>query len=203
MWLLFIPWHFPLHNDSSINGSSILAEKEFQKQYPAIYNHLLKYKSELSARNKSETGIRYEWYALQRWGAKYWEDFSKQKIAYREISDEMNACMIEEGIFVNNKCYIITGESLEYLICILNSKLFNKLILKAVNITGGKGEVFLKFISIPKLDSIEQKPYILLFNEIMNTTDEKTRLLVDNKIDELVYKLYQLTQDDINTIEGI
>ena len=37
----------------------------------------------------------------------------------------------------------------------------------------------------------------------MNTTDEKTRLLVDNKIDELVYKLYQLTQDDIKTIEGI
>lgn len=34
----------------------------------------LHYKTELSARNKAETGIRYEWYAMQRWGANYWDD---------------------------------------------------------------------------------------------------------------------------------
>ncbi|MCL1636200.1 type II restriction endonuclease, partial [Elizabethkingia bruuniana] len=78
LYLLFIPWHFPLHNDSNIKGASLLAEQEFKNQYFAVYNHLLKYKNELSNRNKAETGIRYEWYALQRWGANYWEDFSKQ-----------------------------------------------------------------------------------------------------------------------------
>ena len=42
---------------------------------------MLEYKEPLSKRNKAETGIRYEWYAMQqRWGAKYWEDFSKPKI---------------------------------------------------------------------------------------------------------------------------
>ena len=73
LWLVYIPWHFPLHLDNSIQGCSEKAEKEFQKQYPAIYNHLLGYKKQLSARNKAETGIRYEWYALQRWGANYWD----------------------------------------------------------------------------------------------------------------------------------
>ena len=33
----------------------------------------LEYKEPLSKRNKAETGIRYEWYAMQRWGAKYWD----------------------------------------------------------------------------------------------------------------------------------
>lgn len=75
LWLIWVPWHFPLHNDTSIQGASERAEKAFQTQYPALYNHLLAYKKELSARNKAETGIRYEWYALQRWGANYWDNF--------------------------------------------------------------------------------------------------------------------------------
>lgn len=75
LWLIWVPWHFPLHNDTSIQGTSERAEKAFQTQYPALYNHLLAYKKELSARNKAETGIRYEWYALQRWGANYWDNF--------------------------------------------------------------------------------------------------------------------------------
>lgn len=65
LWLLFVPWHFPLHEDHLIEGASVIAEKEFKQQYPAIYEHLLKFKSKLSARNQAETGIRYEWYALQ------------------------------------------------------------------------------------------------------------------------------------------
>jgi hypothetical protein len=55
LWLLFIPWHFPLHNDSSVQGSSEKAEQEFKKQYPAVYDHLLQYKKQLSNRNKAET----------------------------------------------------------------------------------------------------------------------------------------------------
>lgn len=73
LWLIYIPWHFPLHKETSIVGASEKAELEFQKEYTDIYNHLLKYKEQLSNRNKAETGIRYEWYALQRWGANYME----------------------------------------------------------------------------------------------------------------------------------
>ncbi|MCL1932734.1 MAG: hypothetical protein FWF53_02825, partial [Candidatus Azobacteroides sp.] len=100
LYLLFIPWHFPLHNDSSITGASEKAEQAFRVQYPAIYNHLLKYKKELSNRNKAETGIRYEWYALQRWGANYWEDFSKQKIIWKRVGSILRFCFDNEKHFV-------------------------------------------------------------------------------------------------------
>ena len=71
LYLLFIPWHFPLHRNTNITGASKEAEQAFQREYPAIYKHLLQYKEQLSNRNKAETGIRYEWYALQRFGSNY------------------------------------------------------------------------------------------------------------------------------------
>ncbi|MBA4852002.1 Eco57I restriction-modification methylase domain-containing protein, partial [Emticicia sp. BO119] len=101
LWLLFIPWHFPLHFNTKISGASEVAEKEFEKQYPAIYKHLLSFKKQLSARNKDETGIRYEWYALQRWGANYWDDFSKQKIIWGEISDKTKFSIDLDGKYLN------------------------------------------------------------------------------------------------------
>lgn len=78
LWLIYIPWHFPYQFDESIQGASEKAEIAFKEQYPAVYSHMLQYKEPLSKRNKAETGIRYEWYALQRWGAKYWEKLIKQ-----------------------------------------------------------------------------------------------------------------------------
>ncbi|RNL51484.1 hypothetical protein, partial [Pedobacter jejuensis] len=75
LYIIFIPWHFPLHNDPKVTGSSDEAEEAFKITYPAVYNHLYSHKNNLEKRNKAETGIRYEWYALQRWGANYWEDF--------------------------------------------------------------------------------------------------------------------------------
>ncbi|HKC36285.1 MAG TPA: hypothetical protein VKB95_09490, partial [Chitinophagaceae bacterium] len=107
---MFIPWHFPLHKDLTITGASQAAEQAFKALYPAIYNHLLKYKLQLSNRNKEETGIRYEWYALQRWGANYWEDFSRQKIVWGEISDKTKFCLDVEGDFVcEATTFLMTG----------------------------------------------------------------------------------------------
>jgi len=40
LWVIFIPWHFPLHEDLSIQGASEKAEIEFEKQFPSVYNHL-------------------------------------------------------------------------------------------------------------------------------------------------------------------
>ena len=80
LWLIYIPWHFPLHKDPTIQGASKKAEDTFKMQYPAVYQHLIQYKPQLSARNKAETGIRYEWYAMQRWEANYTGGFNKPKI---------------------------------------------------------------------------------------------------------------------------
>lgn len=121
LWLIFIPWHFPLHEDSSITGVSTVAEREFEKQYPAVYAHLRSHKTELSARNKAETGVRYEWYALQRWGAEYWQEFEQPKIIVPAIENGVNYAFDVEGYFSNDKTTIIVSEDWSYLLAVLNS----------------------------------------------------------------------------------
>ena len=37
LWLIYIPWHFPLHEDDSIQGASEKAEEAFKTQYPTIW----------------------------------------------------------------------------------------------------------------------------------------------------------------------
>jgi len=84
LWLLFIPWHFPLQDSPGIAGACTEAECAFRKEYPAVYQHLFQYKAELSVRDKSETGLKYEWYALARY-REYWREFLKPKIFFPAI----------------------------------------------------------------------------------------------------------------------
>src|SRR5690554_2893545 len=126
LWLIYIPWHFPLHEDKSIQGASDKAEKEFKSQFTTIYDHLLKYKDKLSKRNKAETGIRYEWYALQRCAATYYQEFNKEKIIYQEMCQYPNFSYDKEDhYFCLDTGRILPGESIDYLLTILNSSLFH------------------------------------------------------------------------------
>ena len=109
------------------------------------------------------------------------EEFLKPKIVYREIGFEMDACMVPEGWFVNNKLYLVTGDRIEYLLAFLNSKAFNKIILASANLTGGKGVDFMEKVRVP----LEQS----LINEISSTQDE-------NKIDEIFNSFFGLSEEE-------
>ena len=200
LYLLFIPWHFPLHlAKPEIKGASLEAEKAFENQYPAIYNHLLQYKKELSNRNKAETGIRYEWYALQRWGANYWEDFSKQKIVYPETTQGAYFALDINGVMLDKTCFmIVSSDHLEYLTTLLSSKLYEyayKSIFSSVEL-GKSGYQYNKHALI-KLPII--KPNKKIENEIINLFKNKEH----NEIDTLIYKLYNLTEEEINYINSL
>lgn len=126
-YLLFIPWHFPNHLDISIQGTSEKSELDFKTNYPTIYNYLLQFKEQLSCRNQAETGIRYEWYASQRWAADYYNEFSKPKIMYPNMTSSFPFIYDEKGYYGNDKTFIITATdesvNLKTLTAIFNSKL--------------------------------------------------------------------------------
>ena len=126
-YLIFVPWHFPNHLDLTIQGVSEQSESDFANNYPAIYHHLLTYKEKLSARNKAETGIRYEWYALQRWAADYYKEFSKPKIMYPNMTSLFPFIFDDKGYYGNDKTFMITATDdsidLKALTAIFNSKL--------------------------------------------------------------------------------
>ena len=157
LWLIYIPWHFPYQFDNTIQGASEIAEAAFKKQYPSVYSHMLQFKEPLSKRNKAETGIRYEWYAMQRWGANYWEDFSKPKLIYSEIVQEPQFFFDKAGQFYPEATtFIMVGEYLEYLYDVLHSKIATY-IFKTFYAGGGLGnggyrykKAFLELLPIPK-----------------------------------------------------
>ena len=189
LYLLFIPWHFPLHQiKPEIKGASKEAEKAFENQYPAIYNHLLQYKTELSNRNKAETGIRYEWYALQRWGANYWEDFYKQKIMYSEIVREPQFYLDNEGEFLAEATtFIMTGNNLEYLYHLLHSKIITYF-FKTFYAGGGLGGDGYRY----KKAFLERLPIPQIKNKINFKTDEE--------IEKYISLVYNLTEEEMKLI---
>ena len=126
-WMLFIPWHFPLHVAGTETGTSKKAEALFAEQCPSIYRHLSNHKESLSKRNQAETGIRYEWYALQRWASDYYRDFKKPKLIYPNMTKYLPFYLdTAENFYTNDKAFILTteDESLPYLTATLNSTLF-------------------------------------------------------------------------------
>ena len=164
------------------------------ENYPAIKKHLDKYFPLL--KNRADKGDTP--YNLRN--CAYMDDFSKQKIVYREISDEMDACIVSDEVYVNNKCYIITGEHLEHLICILNSKLFNKIILKGANQTGGKGRDFLEKIHMPYPNN--DKDLEELYKKLSAASPAEKETIL-KQIDYRVSELYDLTNAEIDYINSL
>ena len=165
LYLLFIPWHFPFHLNPSIQGRSTEAEFEFEDQFPAIFHYLENFKDKLSARNKAETGIRYEWYALQRWAADYYQEFLKPKIIYPNMTSSFPFIYDEEGFYGNDKTFMITANddtvNLKFLTAAFNSKLCKLWIwYNCPELQGGTREirkVYFENFRIPIPSEAEQK----------------------------------------------
>ena len=233
-YLIYIPWHFPNTDNPK---SFVENEKDLETQYPSIYRYLLKYKDGLSNRNKEETGIRYEWYCLQRYGSKFYKDFEKEKIIYSEMVKESQFFIDTNYVYVNDTAFILTGSNLKYLLANLNSKLM-EYAFKTFYAGGGLGKtgyrykkVFLENLPIKPYNNefeLENKVYLILennkklssykellerakknkkYDEIIDleklvekTQDEIKKL--DYEINQMVYKIYELTVDEIKIIEN-
>ena len=200
LWLIYIPWHFPYQFDETIQGASTKAEEAFKLQYPAVYSHMLQYKESLLKRNKAETGIRYEWYAMQRWGAKYWEDFNKPKIMYPNMTKYIPFYYDEKGFYQNDKSFMITGNFVAYLTAFLNSSLFKFCFLNNFpELQGGTRElrkIFFDKIPVLQVTKEINDSFISKINDIQ----EKYTTQKAMEIDAMLFELYRLTEEERKTI---
>ena len=191
LWLIYIPWHFPYQFDASIQGASDKAEKAFKEQYPAVYSHMLQYKEPLSKRNKAETGIRYEWYAMQRWGAKYWEDFSKPKIIWKRIGSILRFSYDNKGCLGLDSTCFATGRSIEYLCCVLNS-LMGHYLLKDSPKTG-TGDLLVSVQAIEPIKIPSKLDYETRLSNLLNKQIACWSTEVEEEINDIVFSMYGLS----------
>ena len=202
------------------------------KNYPAILRHLENFKTQLTPKPKDWKGDdwkgrkpgAYKWYELQD-AVDYYNEFEKPKIVIPAIANSASYTFDTESYYSNDKTSIIPINDL-YLLGLLNSKLLDYFI-KSIASTkqGGYYEykpMYLSKIPIKIMDEtidieVHQHSTIeLLVKQILGLNSElRTCKLPDkieqikahihhdeNKINELAYQIYGLTEEEIAIIES-
>ncbi|GAA8566868.1 class I SAM-dependent DNA methyltransferase [Helicobacter pylori] len=183
------------------------------ENYPAIKAHLDSHFDTIATR--SDQGDTP--YHLRN--CAYLEDFEKEKIVYGEIAQEPRF-YLDNGecglgyFYAEATSFILTGEHLRYLLGMLHSKLIT-FAFKTFYAGGGLGEsgyrykkAFIERLPIPKItpENQELARKITACAEAILEVKEKDPKAntqeLEKEIDALVYQLYNLTDEEIKTIEN-
>ena len=106
------------------------------EQYPAVKAHLLSFGMERLEQTGKESIVNGQkvkarkktnnkWFETQD-SISYWDDFSKPKIMYPNMTKFLPFYYDEKRFFQNDKSFMITGERVAFLTAFLNSSLFKK-----------------------------------------------------------------------------
>lgn len=201
-------WVINTHNGyKNQNGEKVEAINI--ENYPSLKKHFDEFYPQLEKR--ADKGLTP--YNLRN--CAYIEEFEKEKIVYSEIVKKPQFYLDTKlNFYAEATSFILTGENLKYLIAFLNND-FVAFIFKTFYAGGNLGEngfrykkAFLEKLPIPKINSKNQK----LANELINLVDEILKAKeqdknantqeLENKINSLVYKLYNLNEEEIKIIEG-
>lgn len=179
------------------------------KKYQAIYKYLKQYKSKLEQIWEAKYGKK-KWYELR--GCDYYEEFEKEKIFVSEFGYEFCGTFDSTKKYCLDTAHIIMGN--KYHLAILNSKLISKYIKMIATGLGQKGirfkPQFIEQLPIPKISESEQKPFIELVDKILaltksdgyleNSSKQAQVREYEREIDQMVYKLYGLTYDEVKIV---
>ena len=189
-------------------------------QYPAIRDYLLSFgkrRLEQSGEEFVSNGTKIKarkktnnkWFETQD-SINYWEDFSKQKIVWGEISDRAKFMIDESGeYFTEATAFILTGyPHLKYLLSVLNSKV-SEYAFGKIGTTTGMGTIRWKKYKIldfriPQISISQQMQFEDIVDEIIKNRKlgQNTEKL-ERKIDEMLYDIFGFGPDEIRYIEGI
>ncbi|EME4786165.1 Eco57I restriction-modification methylase domain-containing protein [Campylobacter coli] len=201
-------WVINAHNGyKNQNGEKV--EAISIEYYPSLKKHFDEFYPQLEKR--ADKGLTP--YNLRN--CAYIEEFEREKIVYSEIVRKPQFYLDTKlNFYAEATSFILTGENLKYLIAFLNND-FVAFIFKTFYAGGNLGEngfrykkAFLEKLPIPKINSKNQK----IADELINLVDEILKVKeqdknantqeLENKINSLVYKLYNLNEEEIKTIEG-
>lgn len=172
-----------------------------EKDYPVIFEYLKNFETALIKRQDKGD----HWSNLRN--CAYLYEFDKPKIIYPNMTKFFPFVYDESGHLTNQKCFIITGENLKYLTAIFNSKLFFFCFMdnfpELLGETRELSKVFFEQIPIKQIEEKDQQPFVALVDQILELKKAgKDAQALEDEIDTLVYRLYDLTDDEIKIVEG-
>jgi hypothetical protein len=201
------------------------------QQYPAIERYLLQFKERLMPKPEDWKGEKwpgrkpgdYEWYEIQDTVA-YYAEFEKPKIIIPAIVKTASYAFDMEGFYSNDKTSIISSDDL-YLLGTLNSKV-SDFVIHSISSTKRGGYFEYKPMYVQQLpirtidfsdpvDKSRHDKMVTLVEQMLDlherlaeaaTETEKATLQkqideTDRQIDNLVYELYGLMEEDVKVVE--
>ncbi len=142
------------------------------------------------------------------------EIFQKdEKIIVRQTSDKLIATIIEKGFVMRNNTHILLPDKpnykLKFILALLNSKLFD-FIYWTINPEKGEALAEVKAMHLDQLpikmaDTKTQEKIETLVDQILTKKSKDNSAditALENQIDQLVYELYELTEEEIKIVEN-
>lgn len=193
-------WVINTHNGyKNQNGEKVEAINI--EHYPSLKKHFDEFYPQLEKR--TDKGLTP--YNLRN--CAYIEEFEKEKIVYPETTQGAYFVYDNKGNFLEKTAFFIVCENLKYLLGLLSSNLityYYKNFSQGCKL-GTKGYQYnkhaLENLPIPKINSKNKK----LADEILKAKEQDKNANtqeLENKINSLVYKLYNLTEEEIKIIKG-
>jgi type II restriction/modification system DNA methylase subunit YeeA len=214
-YLILIPKGFTIKRNLSLDDMNFVSEPPprygnmelddawnwFKEKYPSIAEHLFQFKDK--AEKRTDKGDF--WWELR--ACDYYDKFEKPKIMYQVL--QVKPCFIydDEGLYSNNSIWFIPTDD-KVLLGILNSKIGWWLISKyCTAIKNGYQLIWKYFSQIPIAidNNIVREKISDLVNEILSIKKQNPKADttdLENQIDLLVYQLYELTEEEIQIVEG-
>lgn len=199
-------WVIYTHNGSKVKK---IKPVNVERDYPVIYEYLKSFKSELENRpSKGDT-----------WGnlpANYTNLFESPKLIWGELSDIAKFAYDSTGTYIEATAFLLTGDNIKYLLAILNSTL-GQWYFERITTTSGMGTNRWKKYKIQqfpiKIATVDRKKeFEIKVDEILAITQREDYIQNDAKkiqvkelekeIDKMVYKLYDLTDEEIKVVEN-
>jgi hypothetical protein len=189
-------------------------------KYKAIKQHLTQYRDKLEPRPDSwAKGVNwpgrkpgnYKWYEIQDDTA-YYAAFAESKIVFNETSKCLHAYFDSEGNAINKTGFIVLSSDALFVLAVLNSTAMDWLYRSTFPSWGdpwNSGRIqfrgnLMAQIPIPTA-SISDKSRLTKLAEqaakLADAGDEIAVRKVDHEINEIVYRLFELTNKEVSYIE--
>ena len=164
--------------------------------YPAVKTHLDQYWDRISTRtDKGDTP-----YNLRN--CAYLEDFSKPKIIWKIIGSRLAFAIDNNGIMLNNACYLLTGNHLAHILGFLNSSpLIWYSEITNMNKTGvGDAQVGAQNIILFPIPSTINEEVVEIVEQLLSTPANSNLKRI---LSERVYAIYGLDIEEISYLESL
>jgi hypothetical protein len=188
--------------------------------YPALKKYLSSFGDRLNQDGKAghRKKTYSKWFETQD-SIAYYPEFAKKKIVWQTISKEPSFAYDRKKFFISPSAYIATGYNLKYILALLNSKVAYFYLEQIASSVADKTNLWMKqyveLIPIPlinsknrilarlirkKVDNILKLTKSVDYEKDKEKQNEVARL--ENEIDELVYQIYGLNQNEIQIIKN-